>query len=119
MSEIKACGVTKTFQGQAVLNNLSLDVASRESLVLMGQSGSGKSVFLKCLLGFCEPDSGSLSIGGQDIYQETSKQQEDRFRHSGIVFQSYALFDNLRLWENVAFGLQGTVKEKRDRPLAF
>lgn len=119
MSEIKACGVTKTFQGVAVLKDLSLEVAPKESLVLMGQSGSGKSVFLKCLLGFSEPDYGSLSIGGQEIYQETSAQQEDRFRHSGIVFQSYALFDSLRLWENVVFGLKGSTKERKDKAVSI
>jgi phospholipid/cholesterol/gamma-HCH transport system ATP-binding protein len=119
MSEIKACGVTKTFQGQTVLNNLSLEILPKESLVLMGQSGSGKSVFLKCLLGFCEPDRGTLSIGGQEIHQETTKQQEDRFRHSGIVFQSYALFDSLRLWENVVFGLEGNVKTRRDKAISI
>lgn len=114
---IKASNIYKSFNGTYILKNLSLSVKPQESMVIIGQSGSGKSVFLKCLLGLYAPNSGQLWIGDQCINTESSAEQEHRFNESGVVFQSYALFDSLTLWENVAFCVNGAGHKKRDHAI--
>jgi phospholipid/cholesterol/gamma-HCH transport system ATP-binding protein len=110
---LSAHAVSKAFEGRSVLKNLSLDVHANESMVVMGQSGVGKSVLLQCFLGFCTPESGQCWIGGKEVAKETNAQQASRFKNSGVVFQSCALFDSLTLWENVAFRIQGHDQKRR------
>lgn len=97
--------VHKSFGDHTVLHNASITVPQKRSLVIMGQSGSGKSVLLKCLLGFLPIDAGEIYINGLSIREETDEQREKRFRKSGVLFQSSALLDNLTVWENIAFRL--------------
>ena len=74
-------------------------------MVIIGGSGTGKSVLLKCLLGLISADSGSLKMDGQEIRKESMAQNEERLRDIGVLFQGSALFDSLTVWENVAFRL--------------
>ncbi len=97
--------VSKTFGTNTVLNNLDLSVPAGKSLVVIGGSGTGKSVMLKCILGLLEPDTGSILIDGQESVKADPKVRGDFMKKFGMLFQGAALFDSLKIWENVAFGL--------------
>lgn len=97
--------VYKSFGEKKVLQGVNLDIQKGESLVIIGGSGTGKSVLLKCLLGLIKADAGSLQMDGQEILGESAQQNEARLKDIGVVFQGSALFDSLKVWENVAFRL--------------
>lgn len=97
--------VTKSFGSKHVLRGVNLDVKRGESLVVIGGSGSGKSVFLKCILGLLEPDGGSITIDGQDTTHLPQNKRYELMKKFGMLFQNGALFDSMTIWENVAFGL--------------
>ncbi|HEX9447781.1 MAG TPA: ATP-binding cassette domain-containing protein [Dongiaceae bacterium] len=103
--KIKVRGLCKAFGKKVVLNNLDLDVRRGRSLVVIGGSGTGKSVLIKCILGLLTPDKGSIEIDGQEMVGASSDVHEDVMRKFGMLFQGSALFDSLPVWENVAFGL--------------
>jgi len=103
--KIKVRGLKKAFGPKQVLNGVDLDVPRDQSLVIIGGSGTGKSVLIKCILGLIEPDSGSIEIDGQEVVGMKTSQREDIMRKFGMLFQGSALFDSLPVWENVAFGL--------------
>ncbi|KLN60222.1 ABC transporter [Kiloniella spongiae] len=102
---IKIRGLTKAFGPKVILNNLDLDVYAGESLVVIGGSGTGKSVLLKCMLGLLRPDAGSIEINEQEIVGLGSDDMEQVRRKFGMLFQYAALFDSLSILDNVAFGL--------------
>jgi ABC-type Fe3+/spermidine/putrescine transport system ATPase subunit len=95
-------GLDKSFGGQSVLRDLSLEVNAGEVLALLGPSGSGKTTALRLIAGFEAPDRGRIRVAGEDV---TALPPERR--HFGMVFQHYALFPHLNVTENVAFGLAG------------
>ena len=95
----------KRFGAKQVLNGVDLDVAKGESVVVIGGSGTGKSVLLKCILGLLEPDRGSILIDGEEVVGVGRSAREQVMQKFGMLFQSAALFDSLPVWENVAFGL--------------
>jgi phospholipid/cholesterol/gamma-HCH transport system ATP-binding protein len=97
-------GVTKSFGPKKVLQGIDLDVAKGESMVVIGGSGTGKSVLLKCILGLMRPDSGSIKIDDEETVALADGGRADVMRKFGMLFQGGALFDSLRVWENVAFG---------------
>ncbi|MCU0815028.1 MAG: ATP-binding cassette domain-containing protein [Cypionkella sp.] len=100
MIEIK--GVTKAFGPKTVLRGVDLTIASGTSMVIIGGSGTGKSVLLKCILGLVRPDGGAILLDGQDV----ARAERDAFlARFGMLFQGGALFDSLTVWENVAFRL--------------
>ena len=106
---IKLENVSKAFGANQVLRDVSLEVAQGTSLAIIGGSGTGKSVTLKCILGLITPDSGAITLDGRPI-------EEDRpafLRRFGMLFQGGALFDSMHVWQNVAFRLlqEGTEKE--------
>lgn len=103
--KIRIRGLTKHFGPKHVLNGIDLDVAEGESLVIIGGSGSGKSVLLKCILGLITPDAGSIEIDGQETAGLTGSDRDAVLHKFGMLFQGGALFDSLPVWENVAFGL--------------
>ena len=97
--------VHKRFGKKVVLDGLTLEVPRGKSLVVIGGSGTGKSVMLKCILGLIRPDSGQILIDGQDSMKFSADEREQALRKFGMLFQGSALFDSLKVWENVAFGL--------------
>jgi phospholipid/cholesterol/gamma-HCH transport system ATP-binding protein len=98
-------GLTKSFGPKKVLQGLDLDVPAGRSLVVIGGSGTGKSVLIKCILGLLEADGGSIRVDGTEVVG-ASRETMDRLRAKfGMLFQGAALFDSLPVWENVAFGL--------------
>ncbi|MDO9637780.1 MAG: ABC transporter ATP-binding protein [Pseudotabrizicola sp.] len=99
---ITLSGVTKSFGPNPVLRGVDLTLASGKSMVIIGGSGTGKSVLLKCILGLVTPDSGTINLDGQDVQTAERDAFLARF---GMLFQGGALFDSLRVWENVAFRL--------------
>ena len=110
--------VCKSFQGRKILDDINLDIYPGESHIVIGLSGAGKSVLVKCILGLVKPDSGSVLINGE-LWSDLSI--EARLRRMvciGVLFQGAALFDSMPVWENVAFVLlrQGaSVAEARQR----
>jgi phospholipid/cholesterol/gamma-HCH transport system ATP-binding protein len=102
--KISLRGVTKAFGPKKVLTGIDLDVARGESMVVIGGSGSGKSVLLKCILGLMQPDSGSIKVDGEEVVDLNERGRARIMRKFGMLFQGGALFDSLRVWENVAFG---------------
>jgi len=114
--KIRIRGLTKRFGDKTVLDGIDLDVAARTSTVVIGGSGSGKSVLLKCVLGLIEPDAGSIEVNGQDILKLDREAREATRAQIGMLFQNGALFDSLPVWENVAFGL--LARRAIDRPAA-
>ncbi len=103
--KIRLRGLRKSFGPKVVLDGIDLDVMPGTSLVVIGGSGSGKSVLLKCILGLIEPDAGRIEIDGQDIMTLPSRDQAAARARIGMLFQAGALFDSLPVWENVVFGL--------------
>ena len=103
-SKISLCGVTKSFGSKQVLRGIDLEVAMGESMVVIGGSGTGKSVLLKCILGLMQPDDGSIKIDGVETVDLGDHGRSQVMRKFGMLFQGGALFDSLRVWENVAFG---------------
>jgi phospholipid/cholesterol/gamma-HCH transport system ATP-binding protein len=97
--------VRKSFGAKKVLDGVTLDIAARESVVVIGGSGTGKSVLLKCILGILTADSGVIAVDGQDVTQTEATHRDAVNRKFGMLFQGGALFDSLPVWENVAFGL--------------
>jgi phospholipid/cholesterol/gamma-HCH transport system ATP-binding protein len=111
--KIRIRGLYKRFGTKPVLDGVDLDVPRGTSLVVIGGSGSGKSVLLKCVLGLIEPDDGVIEIDGRDILRLPGNEQEQVRSHIGMLFQAGALFDSLSVWENVAFGLLARRKASR------
>ena len=103
-SKISLRGVTKSFGPKKVLRGIDLDVTPGESMVVIGGSGTGKSVLLKCILGLMQPDDGSIKIDGVETVELGDNGRGQVMRKFGMLFQGGALFDSLRVWENVAFG---------------
>ncbi len=101
---IRIRGLHKSFGDKLVLDGIDLDVPAASSLVVIGGSGSGKSVLLKCILGLIEPDAGSIEIDGRDILRADRAARETARARIGMLFQNGALFDSLPVWENVCFG---------------
>ncbi|MCU0895710.1 MAG: ATP-binding cassette domain-containing protein [Rhodospirillales bacterium] len=111
--KIRIRGLRKAFGGKLVLDGLDLDVGVGESVVVIGGSGSGKSVLLKCILGLLRADAGVIEIDGVDVLKVAQAEREAINRKFGMLFQGGALFDSLPVWENVAFGLLATKRMDR------
>ena len=104
--------IYKSFGENHVLRGVNLTVERGESMVIIGGSGTGKSVLIKTVLGLVEPDSGRILVDGEDVTQVKRDAFLSRF---GMLFQGGALFDSMPVWQNVAFRLQrGALK----RPVA-
>ena len=101
-------GLTKSFGAKHVLKQLDLDIREGESLVVIGASGTGKSVLLKNIVGILTPDSGSVKIDDEEVIGVTGNARDRINRKLGMLFQGAALFDSLPLWENAAFGLMSS-----------
>ena len=108
--KISMRGVKKAFGSKVVLDGVDLDVGVGESVVIIGGSGTGKSVTLKSILGLLTPDEGSIKVDGEEVIGMGASDRERVNHKFGMLFQGAALFDSLPVWENVAFGL---LAEKR------
>lgn len=102
--KIRVRGLRKSFGAQTVLDGVDLDIAVGARLILLGLSGSGKTVLAKCLLGLIVPDAGSIEIDGIETVGMGEREREKLMRRVGVLFQNGALFDSLSNWENIAFG---------------
>ena len=112
-AKIKIENLKKSFAGKDILTGVSVEVAPQESLVIIGTSGCGKSVTLKCLLGLITPDSGSIFIDGRDTVGQSRQAREEMLQNFGMTFQFGALFDSLPIWENVTFRLRQKITMSR------
>ncbi|AGI67776.1 ABC transporter ATP-binding protein [Octadecabacter antarcticus 307] len=114
---ITLSGVHKTFGTNAVLRGVDLSVSKGESMVVIGGSGTGKSVLIKSVLGLVKPDAGTITVDGKDV----NKGDRDAFlARFGMLFQGGALFDSLPVWQNVAFRLlRGSLKRPKDEARAI
>jgi len=121
--KIRLRNVHKRFGEKRVLDGIDLDIMPGTSMVVIGGSGSGKSVLLKCILGLLEPDDGTIEIDGTNILTLPRREQETLRSRIGMLFQNGALFDSLPVWENVVFGLLAqrriTRAAGRDRAAEF
>ncbi len=104
-NKIELSNIAKSFGTKKVLDGVTLSVAKGESLVVIGGSGSGKSVMLKSILGIIEPDSGSIIVDGEDITHIKGRGREKLMHKFGMLFQGGALFDSLKVWQNISFAL--------------
>ena len=118
--KIRIRGLRKAFGDKVVLDGIDLDVAAGTSMVVIGGSGTGKSVLLKCVLGLLVPDAGTIEVDGENVLAMPARQAEAVRARIGMLFQNGALFDSLPVWENVAFGLlaQRKVPKREARALA-
>jgi len=113
--------VKKRFGPKIVLDGFNLEVGRGESVVIIGGSGTGKSVAIKCVLGILRPESGKIFVDGAETTHMNGRAREQVLKKFGMLFQAAALFDSLPVWENVAFGLiQGRgMARKKAREIAI
>ncbi|WP_439532543.1 ABC transporter ATP-binding protein [Polymorphobacter sp.] len=117
VSRISLSGVTKAFGAKQVLTGIDLDVARGESTVIIGGSGTGKSVLLKCILGLLRPDSGSIRIDDEETVGLRGNALARHRARFAMLFQGGALFDSLPIWRNVSFALEGPAREQRAKAI--
>jgi len=119
--KIELRGVKKRFGPKVVLDGIDLILDAGSSLVIIGGSGTGKSVTIKCILGILTPDEGRIFVDGIDVTHARGRTRDAMLKKFGMLFQAAALFDSLPVWENVAFGLiQGRgVGRKKAREIAI
>lgn len=113
-AKIALKGVSKSFGSKKILKGLNLDVDQGRSLVVIGGSGTGKSVMIKCVLGLIKPDGGEILIDNQDTVGMQGRARDNLMEQFGMLFQGGALFDSLKVWENVAFRLIQAQKMNRE-----
>src|SRR5689334_84194 len=112
-TKIKLTNVYKSFHRKKVLQGIDLEVEQGESLVIIGGSGSGKSVLIKNILGLMHPDKGSILIDGEETSRLHGRARDKFMKQCGLLFQGGALFDSMKVWENIAFGLIQSEKMRK------
>jgi len=112
--KIELSGVSKAFGRKKVLQGVNFKLMPGQSLVVVGGSGSGKSVLIKSIIGLMRSDKGSIKIDGEETSRLSTKGRNKIMSKFGYLFQGGALFDSLPIWENVAFGLIYAQNMKRD-----
>jgi len=120
-AKVELKGVKKRFGSKVVLDGLDIAIPAGQSLVVIGGSGTGKSVMIKCVLGILRPEAGEIYVDGKEVTHLRGRARDAMLRKFGMLFQGAALFDSMCVWENVAFGLiQGRgVGRKKAREIAF
>ncbi len=114
-SKIQVIDLHKSFGKNHVLRGINFEIEEGESLVVLGGSGSGKSVLLKCVIGLLTPDKGQILIDGQDVLKMNTRQQDEVRHKFGMLFQGAALFDSLTVWRNIGFELLYNQKLSADK----
>ena len=119
-TKIRVVNLHKSFGEKEVLRGVHLEVRQGESMVVIGGSGSGKTVLIKCIIGLMRPDQGEIHVDGLEIASLTEKRMNEVRKKFGMLFQGGALFDSMRVWENVGFGLrrQTHLREEEIRKIA-
>lgn len=119
--KIELSGVYKAFGSKKVLDGIDLTINKGESLVVIGGSGTGKSVLIKCILGILTPDKGTIKIDGVDVGKLSRPERQQLMRKFGMLFQGGALFDSLPVWENISFSLlqNNVLDRKKAKELAI
>jgi len=105
MTNIKIENLTKAFGDRKVINNLNMEIKKGESLVIIGGSGTGKSVLIKNMIGIMHPTSGKVYYDNLSFYDASKEERKEIMSKIGVCFQGGALFDSMLIWENVAFVL--------------
>lgn len=111
---IEISGLKKSFGENDVLKNINLSLTKGENIVVLGKSGSGKSVMIKCIIGLIEPDEGSIKVFDKDILKLSSKELNEVRKKVGFLFQSGALYDSMTVRENLEFPMRYTKFESKD-----
>jgi len=104
--KIRAVNIHKSFGENHVLRGVDLEVRQGESMVVIGGSGSGKTVLIRCIIGLVQPDEGEIYVDGKEITSLKEQEMNEIRKKFGMLFQAGALFDSLTVWENVGFGLR-------------
>ena len=112
---IKIENLSKRFGDKVILDNISLNVMPGENLVVFGQSGSGKSVLLKCIIGLLTPDSGKIFIKGQDVTNLSQNKLNKIRKNTSFLFQGAALYDSMTVRENLEFSLKRNVEISNEK----
>jgi len=114
MALIEVRGLRKAFGRNQALNGLDVDIFAGEVITIIGESGSGKSILLKAMMGLIEVDAGTIRFDGEDVTGQTERQWTQTRRRIGMLFQESALFDSLNVYENVGYALyeQTTMTEE-------
>ncbi len=107
---MRVSGLRKKFGAEEVLKDMTLDIEKGKAITLIGTSGSGKSLFFKCLQGLIQPDAGEILVNGQSLKKMTSSDRRGFRQRSSVLFQSGGLFDSLTVWENICFFQNGIAK---------
>lgn len=114
MTILAVQNLRKSFGSKVVLDDISFEINEQESFVVIGGSGSGKSVLIKCLIGLLESDQGDIWIKGKNIKNLSTRERQELYKDFGMLFQSGALFDSLTVADNISFGLaQGKPSKKK------
>lgn len=118
--KIRIRDLHKSFGSKHVLRGINLDVMPGQSVVVLGGSGTGKSVLLKCILGLLTPDSGTIEVDGQNVLSLKGKDRDAFLQKFGMLFQGGALFDSLSVWRNITFDLlqNQKISEEKARKIA-
>jgi phospholipid/cholesterol/gamma-HCH transport system ATP-binding protein len=104
--KIRVVNLQKSFGENQVLRGVHLEIQQGESMVVIGGSGSGKTVLIKCIIGLIRPDGGEIYVDGLEITSLNERRLNEVRKKFGMLFQGGALFDSLKVWENVGFGLR-------------
>jgi len=125
MTVVKLEHVTKSFGGHKVLDDITFEIPKAKAFVLLGRSGTGKSVTLRHIIGLVQPDQGHVFVDGRDITELDRRGLADVRKHIGFLFQNAALFDSMTVGENVAFPMRrhtdlsdGEIRDRATRKLA-
>ena len=102
---IEIFNLSKNFDNANILKNINLKIIKGESLVIIGKSGSGKSLLMKCILGILKPSQGEILIKNKNLFSIKRNEQDVILKSIGVTFQGNALFDSMRIWENISFKL--------------
>lgn len=116
---IEAIDICKDFEGKEVLKGISATFMPGQCSMIIGKSGAGKTVFMKCLVGLEHPDSGQILYDGTDLYSLSGEKTDHLRQNMGMLFQNSALFDSMNIFENVLFPLEmfsnESARERRQR----